>query len=842
MRANRRPDPPSAALRMTPEIACLQSETAHGVHALDFELPRFPARTPEVAITHPYPLAAAGEAALGLDKQGRVTFVNAMAETLTGWKAAEFIGRTVHDMVHPSLQPLQPLQNAVRSGNDTRESGAAVPPRQSCAACLALPIGEARRCENQTFWKKDGTSFTADCTSTLSLLDGQVLGSVLLFRDVTSQKRQEAWEKDKGSILAVITAHEDLAETLHLIASAFTRVAPGWSIALLTSPERGGARRPAHQFAQSLELAASCGALRFRRPIPTEAFTEAVETKHPPSHAPWPEPSLCRRAVEAGQRLFATRAVNEPALREPVWSELAHPGCAACLAVPLLSHEGVTLGVAAFLAESLPQEEGMDPVLDEICNGVCNLARLAIEYQQLHQEVLRQSHHDHLTGLPNRLLLEDRLERAILHARRYGTQLAVACIDLDHFKQINDMLGHGTGDAVLREVSRLMRESLRDIDTVARQGGDEFLVILPDLKSELEADTICDRILAVLRQPLVIDGQTVTLTASLGRTVYPLHLENASELLKHADIALHTAKCAGRDRMVAFSYDLGERHRRDIELQRELRHALEHKQFHLHYQPLYSSARDLKGFEALLRWTHPRLGEISPGEFIPLAEKSGLIIPIGGWVLHEACRQAQEWSRLSVSPVKMFVNVSGVQLGQPNFAETISAALASTGLACDLLNLEITETCIVADTKTASSKLRQLRELGIRISIDDFGCGHSTFSYLQQLPIDTLKIDRSFITCLDGTEKNSAIVRAIVALAEELGLETIAEGVETGLQFNALQSTHCDLFQGFLLARPLSAYAARLVVLEQAAGQPSNLPTPSQPTAPQLVSAQTLKS
>ena len=644
----------------------------------------------------------------------------------------------------------------------------------------------------------------------------------LLFHRLSTISRgcagRRLWEKDKNGIMAGITRHVGLEATLHLIVEAFARLAPLCPIALLTSSSVARGAQLGRGTKPELELAASAGLLPFLQPLAEAGSTEAAaNTSGDGRRAHWPEPSLCAHAIALGRQVHAARGIPSPeAHGSTAWVEVSAAGYAECVAVPLFSHEGANLGVAAFFSggPAAATASANLTALGDPIEGVCDLVRLAIEYQHLHREVLRYSHHDHLTGLPNRLLLEDRLERAVLHARRYGTQLAVACIDIDHFKQINDILGHGTGDSVLREVSRLLRESLRDIDTVARQGGDEFLVILPDLKSEAEANTICERILAVLRQPILIGEQAVALTASLGRTVYPLELENAADLLQHADIALHAAKCNGRDRMMAFNYALGERHRRDIELQRELRHALEQKQFYLHYQPLYSGARELKGFEALLRWTHPRLGEISPGEFVPLAEKSGLIIPIGGWVLNEACRQAQEWSALCDAPVKMFVNVSGVQLGQPDFAETISAALARTGLACNLLNLEITETCIVADTKTASSKLRQLRDLGIRISIDDFGCGHSTFSYLQQLPIDTLKIDRSFITCLDGTEKNSAIVRAIVALAEELGLETIAEGVETGQQFDALQSTQCDLFQGFLLARPLSAYAARLAVLE----------------------------
>ena len=825
MRANRRPGLTTAAFGTTPEIACLQADLAHAGRAPELDFLCSPAAAQPEKTAH----TPAGEGAVGLDSKGRITYVNQAAETLTGWKADELLGRAQHEVFHyPCHSPFE---------QDTPTAAAV------CPACAAMPIGEACRSENELFARKDGSSFQADCTTTPVLENGVKAGAMLLFRDISERKRQEAWEKDKSSILSSITSHGTLEAILARITNAFARLNPGCAIALLRGPEVEPRSSRGRNPDRSFELIASAGLPdTFRenlglvdcprdpdspceppsKPSPKAAYpsdagasSNAVE-KTGNMARPWSESSLCAHAAALRHEVLANDADSSngdhahPA-QVKGWSELFAAGFHACLAVPLLSHEGVTLGVAMFFASRSDWPRAQASV-----RGICDMATLAMEHHRLYRAVMLHSHHDHLTGLPNRLLLEDRLERAILHARRYGTQLAVGCVDIDHFKQINDILGHATGDSVLREVSRLLRESLRDIDTVARQGGDEFLFILPDLKSEAEADTICERILSVLRQPLYIGDQTVLLTASLGRTVYPLNLENASDLLQHADIALHTAKGDGRDRMVAFSYALGERHRRDIELQRELRHALEQNQFYLHYQPLYDGSRKLKGFEALLRWTHPRLGEIGPGEFIPLAERSGLIVPIGGWVLGEACRQGQEWSQLSDSPVKIFVNVSGVQLAQPNFAETIAGALNKTGLACNLLNLEITETCIVADTHAASSKLRQLRDLGIRISIDDFGCGHSTFSYLQQLPIDTLKIDRSFITCLDGTEKKSAIVRAIVALAEELGLETIAEGVETGLQFDALQTTHCDLFQGFLLARPLSAYAARLVVLDHA--------------------------
>jgi diguanylate cyclase (GGDEF)-like protein len=485
----------------------------------------------------------------------------------------------------------------------------------------------------------------------------------------------------------------------------------------------------------------------------------------------------------------------------PQCRELQASSFNACLSVPLLSADCEVLGVVAFFDAD---DETYDRQAMVSVSGVRDMARLAMEHQHLHAELVHQSQHDHLTGLPNRLLLEDRLERAILQAKRNGTQIAVCYLDLDHFKEINDTLGHNAGDSVLQHVTQVLKDCLRDIDTVARQGGDEFILILPGIKKEFEADEICERVLDRLRQPFEIGRQTVSVLASIGKCTYPLHGKTTTALLQNADIALYTAKRAGRARVQQYDSTQGEKVQRNIAIQRELRFALDREQFHVVYQPLFNMEAHLKGFEALLRWDHPELGVIGPDHFIPLAEESGIIGPIGEWVLNQACQQAQKWNLASVRPVKIYVNVSGVQLGQAQFTGAVAKALALSGLPPKLLDLEITETCIIADIDSACIRLKELRQLGIRISIDDFGCGHSSFSYLQQLPIDSIKIDRSFISCLDGTDKKSAIVRTIVALARELGLETVAEGVETGQQFEELQTTDCTMVQGFLLSRPLS--------------------------------------
>jgi len=345
--------------------------------------------------------------------------------------------------------------------------------------------------------------------------------------------------------------------------------------------------------------------------------------------------------------------------------------------------------------------------------------------------------------------------------------------------------------------------------------------VLPDLTSAAEGEEICERILSHLRERVTIGKHTLTPSASMGFSLYPDTGDSGPMLLRNADIALYAAKRAGKDRARRYQPSLGEKVHRDMEIQIALRFALERNEFSIAYQPLYSLNRQLRGFEALLRWKHSELGLVGPDQFIPVAEETGLIVAIGEWVLAEACRQAVEWNAASETPLKMFVNTSRVQLDRPDFTDTIARVLARSHLAAELLELEVTESWIITDPQAAAERLRCLRDLGIGISIDDFGTGHSSFSCLQLLPVNTIKIDKSFIARLDGTTTGSAIVRTIVALAEQLGLQTVAEGVETGLQFDELQGTHCGLLQGYLLAKPLTPEAARLLVAQAQVAQAS---------------------
>ena len=335
------------------------------------------------------------------------------------------------------------------------------------------------------------------------------------------------------------------------------------------------------------------------------------------------------------------------------------------------------------------------------------------------------------------------------------------------------------------------------------------------LREISDAVRICDRLLSDLSTPFLLDGRTLNITASIGISIFPDHGDTPDQLLGNADLALQAAKREGRGQSRVYSPSLGQETRRATDMLEALGHSVAQAQFRIVYQPIYTMDREILGFEALLRWKHPKWGQISPLEFIPLAEKSGLIVSIGDWVIDEVCRQAMEWNAAGVLPAKIFVNISGVQLARADFAWKIAKALERSGLAPERLELEITESWIISDLSGAADKLQQLRDLGVGIAIDDFGAGYSTFNYLQELPLDTLKIDRWFIQRLDGSAANLSTVRAIIGLAQQLGLKTVAEGVETEQNLAQLREIGCDLMQGFLLASPLEPQAACSLFMEQ---------------------------
>jgi diguanylate cyclase (GGDEF)-like protein/PAS domain S-box-containing protein len=414
--------------------------------------------------------------------------------------------------------------------------------------------------------------------------------------------------------------------------------------------------------------------------------------------------------------------------------------------------------------------------------------------------------HDVVTGLPNRVLLNDRITQAIALARRNENPLAVIFLDLDRFKNINDSLGHATGDNLLQSVSRRLLASVRKSDTVSRQGGDEFVILLSETTNPEDAATSAKKILLSLSGPHSIGGRDLFIDGSIGISVYPGDGEDAETLIKNADTAMYHAKECGRNNFQFFEAEMNSKAVERQSLESGLRLALERGEFLLHYQPkvkLRTGA--ITGVEALIRWLRPDRGLVPPSQFIPIAEDSGLILPIGRWVLREACRQAREWQDAGLLFKRISVNVSAAEFRHKNFVEGVRTILAETGFEASRLELELTEGVLMNDAESTASVLKALKAMGLHLAVDDFGTGYSSLSYLQQFPIDVLKMDQSFVQRISSDPNDTTIVRAIIDMGRNLKHRVIAEGIETQEQLAFLQARHCSEGQGYLFSRPLAA-------------------------------------
>jgi diguanylate cyclase (GGDEF)-like protein/PAS domain S-box-containing protein len=512
-----------------------------------------------------------------------------------------------------------------------------------------------------------------------------------------------------------------------------------------------------------------------------------------------------KREEAAGRPIEEVFRIIDAASREPISNPMARavdgneivgltPNCV------LIRRDGAEFAI----------EDSAAPIHDRAgtVSGAVMVFHDVSEARTLSLRMSYLAQHDSLTDLPNRLLLGDRLEQAIGLAHRHGDKLAVLFLDLDRFKHINDSLGHAVGDRLLRSVARRLLTCVRNSDTVSRQGGDEFVILLSDLTHADHATITADKVLASLRDCHRIDEHELHVTVSIGIVVYPEDGASVATLMKNADCAMYKAKECGRDNHQFFKAEMNERALERQSVESSLRRALERSELVLHYQPkLNLETNTVVGVEALVRWNHPERGLISPAHFIPIAEECGLIVPIGRWVLHQACRQAMSWINAGLPPTRMAINISAVELRAKDFVSAVRDILVETGLDPDLLELELTETFLMQDSSATALVLYAIKALGVHLTLDDFGTGYSSLSYLKRFPIDTLKIDQSFVRDLVTDSDDASIVRAVIGMGKSLNMQVVAEGVETPEQLAFLKQQICPEGQGYFFSHPIEPAA-----------------------------------
>jgi diguanylate cyclase (GGDEF)-like protein len=492
----------------------------------------------------------------------------------------------------------------------------------------------------------------------------------------------------------------------------------------------------------------------------------------------------------------------------PAWSQ----GFRGILAVPITEPRRPGLGIVLLLLRE-PRDPG--GFAREVVLSTSRIATVALEHDRMQGELFRRAHHDPLTNLPNLGLFEDRLQQAVALADRRKTNVGVLCIDLDGFKPVNDGYGHHAGDWLLQQVAQRLSAQLRKTDTLARLGGDEFVAVVHDTQEGVGVAKFVDSLVRTIAEPYSFGDVTLRVTASIGAALYPTDGNSSQELRRHADMAMYRAKERGGNAYQIFSADLGERIVRRKLVEGYIQEAYDQNEFELHYQPIFTLSRSLVGLEALIRLKRPELKCVMPAEFMLVAEQTGRVRQIGEWVIREACRQVKQWQQEGFAAVPIAVNVSAIQLACSNFAEQLERILQEAGLEPALLHVEITETAVMSDFDEVQRQLIDLANLGVHISIDDFGTGHSSLSYIHRLPIRTLKIDRSFVLSMMESQESAAIVLAIIAMAKSLGHQVIAEGVETEEQLSALAKAGCDLAQGYLFSRPLDAISISSILARQ---------------------------
>lgn len=601
----------------------------------------------------------------------------------------------------------------------------------------------------------------------------EIIGILGLCRDITDRKRADLLRSEEGRILEMIVDGAGLEEVLRQIVLFIEGQLDGiiGSILLLDEEMRlrhGAAPNLPESYSRAIDgvpvgpNVGSCGTAAFRR---------------------------------------ETVIVSDIGI-DPLWANyralVAPFGYRSCWSAPIISHDDNVLGTFAMYSHRVRTPT---PFELKLVATAGRIAGIAIERRNAEKRIHHMAHHDALTGLPNRTLLKDRLSQLLLYAGRFSTTLAVAFIDLDNFKLINDNLGHNAGDKVLQIIGRRLAAAVTARDTVVRLGGDEFVVLFLDPP---DAENWFEQLRAKIAEPIEISGHNLRVTCSAGLVTYPADGEDVEALLANADVAMYSAKESGRDNLRRYTVSLKEHTQARLMLQEGIRAALRDSQFKLVYQPqvdLRSGA--IFAAEALIRWQHPQLGTIYPNQFIREAEDTGLIVEIGEWVLTAACQQCKAWHTAGFPRLGISVNVSARQFTEESWLGQVDRALAQSGLPPECLDLEVTESLIMDDIQRATQTMRKLKDKGVQLSIDDFGTGYSNLSALRNFPLSRLKIDQSFIRAIPHNQGDATLARAIISLGQQLHLRTLAEGVDKPEQFNFLKASGCDEYQGYLFSEPL---------------------------------------
>ncbi|MCW0000318.1 EAL domain-containing protein [Pararhizobium sp. YC-54] len=694
------------------------------------------------------------------DLDGRFLVANQATATENGFREAhEIVGKTDYD-IH-TLDNARHFEQAERRVIETGEP--------------MFGIEERNAVSKDERWLM---------TSKVPLRDkqGATIGLVGISRDITDRKRAERLLVGQARLLELIATSTPLTDFFNELILMIEAHLPGiiGSI-LLLSPDR-----------RHLLTGAAPGL--------DDAYRAAIH-----GIAIGPKVGSCGTAAFRGEPVFVTDIQSDPLWED--YADMVRPlGYRSCWSMPILSYQGRVLGTFALYSHEpgAPTDDQTD-----LISMAAHLAGIAIERRQSEERIQFMAHHDALTGLPNRALFDERVASALEHAHVTGQWVALAFLDLDNFKLINDTLGHHAGDELLRVVAGRMLACVRKSDMIVRVGGDEFIILLNSLPPESSIMLArFEAIRAAIGAPVVLAGRSLQVSCSMGVVCYPEHGESATELLANADSAMYRAKEAGRNNLQVFDAQMAAKAHEELQRHEELRDAVASGEFVLHYQPQMNlKTGRIFAAESLLRWQHPQRGLISPGEFIPLAEETGLIVPIGDWVLNEACRQNKAWQDAGLPPIVVSVNVSARQFKERNWVSRVAEALQESGLEACYLELELTESLIMQDVASAVATMHELQALGVHLAIDDFGTGYSSLSALKRFPVRRLKIDRSFVQDIPGDADDRAITGAIISLAQKLQMQVIAEGVETQEQVDFLAASGCDDIQGYFFSRPVGPAA-----------------------------------